>query len=134
MNCRSKKVPLGNRKLMQEQNVSIGELEADLTTLEGHGKTVAVVGDGINAAPALAQADVCIAIGGGTGIAKETGGTELSKKTIRKIYTNLLWAFGYSVALSPVAALGLLNHVYAVWCNGDKQPNRSQQLGAIEVG
>jgi len=108
-------------------NVLPGEKASVIKGLQAAGKTVAMVGDGINDAPALAQADIGIAIGSGSDVAKETGGIilikddirdvvagiRLSKATMRKIKQNLFWAFIYNTVGIPIAALGFLNPIIA---------------------
>jgi Cu+-exporting ATPase len=118
------------------RDAGIAEVEAEVLPQDkielvrkwqGKGLTVAMVGDGINDAPAIAQADVGIAIGSGTDVAKETGdivlvknslmdverAIRLGKKTLRTIKMNFFWAFFYNILMIPVAA-GLLYPSYGV--------------------
>ncbi|MEV8329890.1 heavy metal translocating P-type ATPase [Streptomyces niveus] len=129
----------GDNKAVAEavaREVGITEVIADVmpedkvdvvTRLQGEGKSVAMVGDGVNDAAALAQADLGLAMGTGTDAAIEAGdltlvtgdlraaadAIRLSRRTLTTIKGNLFWAFGYNVAALPLAAAGLLNPMIA---------------------
>ncbi|MFH1101837.1 MAG: heavy metal translocating P-type ATPase [Methanobacteriota archaeon] len=103
------------------------EKAAEVKNLQGKGEVVAFVGDGINDAPALAQADIGIAIGSGTDVAVESGeivlvkddlldavvAVQLSKKVMSRIKQNIFWAFAYNAALIPIAA-GVLYPLFGI--------------------
>ena len=104
-----------------------GEKADQVRRFQAQGRTVAFVGDGINDAPALTQADLGMAVGTGTDVAIEAGDVilmsgdpalaetamKLARATFRTIRQNLFWAFFYNVAMIPLAAAGLLNPMFA---------------------
>jgi len=110
--------------LPEEKEEKVKELKSKIQMTNDK---IAFVGDGINDAPALAAADVGIAMGSGTDVAIEASSItlvnkdlnsvvqaiELSKKTMRTIYYNLFWAFFYNVILIPVAIMGKINPIFA---------------------